>query len=129
MYSVEAIQDRRPNWPLWAIITFILVTLAGVFWAKWDPYFGKAFHAAATHSLGTSIIAGTQAAPPPFSWQAALQYGIVYGKDIWEALLVGLLVGSGVQSLLPRDWLVRVLGKAGFKSSVISGAAAIPSMM
>ncbi len=44
-------------------------------------------------------------------------------------MVLGLLIGSGVQALLPRGWLVRVLGTAGFGSSTVAAALAVPSMM
>ena len=108
---------------------FLVATLALLFYVKWDPYFAKSLKAAATHTLGPSIVSGTSAAAPAFSVQAAIQYGIAYGLDIWEALVAGLLLGAGVQVLLPRDWLRRLLGKRGLRSSLIGGAASVPSMM
>lgn len=108
---------------------FLVAALALLFYVKWDPYFAKAFKAAATHTLGASIVSGTAPAPPAFSLGAAVQYAIQYGLAIWEALVAGLLLGAGVQVLLPQDWLQRILGRSGLRSSVIAGAAAVPSMM
>lgn len=122
-------QRRRQAEYAWGVAIFILITAAGLYYAKWDPYYHKAFLAAARHSLGASIVAGKAAAPPTFGWQAAWQYAIAYGKAIWEALVVGLLVGSGVQALLPGNWLRRVLGRRAYSSTAIAGAASIPSMM
>lgn len=129
---MQLIETRRePGRSLWTlgIVVFTLVAVAGLFYVKWDPYFGKAFHAAATHTLGPSIVTGTAGSAPAFSWSAALDFGIAYFKAIWEALVVGLLLGAGVQTLLPQDWLLRVLGKAGLRSSALAGLAAVPSMM
>ncbi len=111
------------------MVIFILVAVSGVFYVKWDPYFAKAFHAAAAHTLGPSIVTGSGAAAPPFSLGAAVDYGVAYFKDIWQALVVALLLGAGVQTLLPADWLQRVLGRADARSSTIAGIAAVPSMM
>lgn len=122
---------REPGRNIWTlgIVVFTFVAVAGLFYVKWDPYFGKAFHAAAAHTLGPSIVTGTAGSAPAFSLGAALDFGIAYFKAIWEALVVGLLLGAGVQTLLPQDWLMRVLGKTGLRSSALAGLAAVPSMM
>ncbi len=127
MVHTEPASGRR-GWAI-GVLVFTLMALAGLYVAKWQPYYLKAFHAAATHTLGPSIVTGTAASAPPFSWNAALSYAIAYGRAIWVALIVGLLLGAGVQTLLPRDWLLRVLGRTGAKSSAVAGLAAVPSMM
>jgi uncharacterized membrane protein YraQ (UPF0718 family) len=123
--------SRRPRdaWARWGVVLFTVIAVGGLFYAKWDPYYHKAFLAAAKHSIGASIISGTAAAAPAPGWQAAIHFAVSYGLAIWEALAVGLLVGAGVQVLLPRDWLLRVLGRAGFSSTAIGGLAAVPAMM
>jgi uncharacterized membrane protein YraQ (UPF0718 family) len=110
-------------------MAFLLVVVAGLFYVKWFPYYNRAFVAAANHSIGSSILMGTAAAPPAPSWDAALGYALAYGKAIWQAMVLGLLLGSGIQALLPVDWVARILGKAGFGSVVTAGALSIPSMM
>ncbi|MDA8095246.1 MAG: permease [Betaproteobacteria bacterium] len=115
--------------PVWPIVLFSVVAVAGVFYAKWDPYFHKIFHVALTHSLGPSIVSGNSAAAPSPSFAAAWDWSLKYFKAIWIALIVGLLVGSGVEALLPRRWLWRVLGNGTLKSSALAGCLAIPSMM
>ncbi len=128
-------QPRRPGTgapgPAAAIGTaiFLLLAVAGLFYVKWDPYFHKAFAAAAHHSLGASIVTGKTAAAPATGWTAAWDFTVAYGKDIWEALVVGLVLGSGVQALLPRSWLLRVLGGTHYRGVALGGAAAVPSMM
>lgn len=123
--------ERGPGRKLWlpGILVFTLVAIAGLFYVKWEPYYIKALHAAAAHTLGPSIVTGTSASAPPFSWAAALGYGIAYVKAIWEALVVGILLGAGVQTALPKDWLMRVLGRTGVRSATLAGLAAVPSMM
>jgi uncharacterized membrane protein YraQ (UPF0718 family) len=44
-------------------------------------------------------------------------------------MVLGLVVGAGVQALVPRDWLVRVFGRLSFKGVALAGLASIPSMM
>jgi uncharacterized membrane protein YraQ (UPF0718 family) len=72
---------------------------------------------------------GKDAAPPAPSWDAAVGYAWAYGMAIWKAMLLGLLLGSGIQALLPANWVARVLGRAGFGSVVTAGMLSIPGMM
>jgi uncharacterized membrane protein YraQ (UPF0718 family) len=111
------------------LLIFVLLAVALLFYVKWDPLFQKALKAAATHTLGPSIVSGRSAAPPAISVGAALHYALAYFEDIWQALVAGLLLGSAIQVLVPRDWLLRLLGRAGARSALIATAAAVPSMM
>lgn len=61
-------------WPLWKPILFLLVVAVGLYYVKWQPYYGKAFVAADSHSIGKSILADGAASP----WLAAWQYALVY---------------------------------------------------
>lgn len=118
----------RRRWA-WPAAIFVGIAVLGVFYAKWEPYYFKAFSAAAHHTLGQSIVTGSSAAAPQVGFHAALTYTVDYFKDIWIALVVGLLVGAGVQTLLPASWLYRVLGRVSPKSRALAVAAAVPSMM
>ena len=40
----------------WKPALFFLVVIAGLWYVKWEPYYGKAFTAAETHSIGKSIL-------------------------------------------------------------------------
>lgn len=110
-------------------VVFLSLAIAGLFYVKWFPYYNRAFVAAANHSIGPSILMGTATAPPVPSWDAALNYALAYGKAIWQAMVLGLLLGSAIQALLPVDWVARVLGKTGFGSVVTAGVLSIPGMM
>lgn len=127
--SETAISARPSSAQAWGIAAFTLIAVGGLYYAKWHPYFYKAFAAAANHSIGASIVTGHADAPPAASWQAAWSYALAYGKAIWQALVVGLLVGAGIQALLPRRWLASVLGKMNFGSVAIAGVVSVPSMM
>jgi uncharacterized membrane protein YraQ (UPF0718 family) len=111
------------------VAVFLVLAAVGLFYVKWLPYYNRAFVAAADHSIGNSILMGTAASPPAPSWDAALGYALAYGKAIWQAMVLGLLLGSAIQALLPADWVARVLGKTGFGSVVAAGTLSIPSMM
>lgn len=108
---------------------FVLLAVAGLFYVKWHPYYDRAFVAAAQHAIGHSILMGDAASAPAPSWSAALGYALAYGKAIWQAMLLGLLLGSGIQALLPVDWVRGALGGRGFRSVLAGGLLAMPGMM
>lgn len=105
------------------------IAVIGLFLVKWSPYWARTFQVAVTHTLGASILSGTEAASPAPSLQAALDYAGVYWQRIWQAMLVGLLLAATVESLLPRNWLARVLGSGIVRSSFLGGLLALPGMM
>jgi uncharacterized protein len=113
---------------LLGFLTLLVVIIGGLYIVKWDPYFHKALSAASSHSIGESIVS-KGATPPEPSLDAALDYAGAYFLAVWKALVLGLLIGSGVQALLPREWLAKVLGKVGFGSTTTAAALAVPSMM
>lgn len=119
---------NKPQSLVWPIL-FILVVIAGLFYIKWDPYYHKAFTAATEHSIGVSIVTDKVAVAPEPSWSAALEYAAKYFKSVWKAVVLGLLLGSLVQVLVPRDWIRRMLGGNNFSSTAVAGAAALPAMM
>jgi uncharacterized protein len=111
------------------VLLFAIIVLVGVWYVKWNPYYHKAFLAASKHSIGDSIISGKASAPPAPSWTTAWNYTISYFKSVWQAVILGLLLGSLVQVLLPKHWISKIFGRTRFKSTAIAGAAGIPSMM
>lgn len=120
---------RRPLHPAWGIALVALIALVGLYYVKWSPYYDRAFVAAQTHSIGSSILTDASGAVPASSFQAALDYAMAYGKAIWKALLLGLLLGSAIQTLLPPQWIIRWLGGFGAGSVVKGSLLAIPGMM
>ena len=118
---------HRTNPLSWMV--FILIAIGGLFYVKWSPYYHRAFVAASNHAIGQSILMGSAASPPPASIEAALGYAMAYGKAIWQAMVLGLLLGSGVQALLPPQWITRALGGTGFGSVAAGGLLSIPGMM
>ena len=108
----------------------LLIALVGLFIAKWQPYFQRTLTIASTHAYpGSSIVAGKNAAPPVPSFQAALAYGRDYFLAIWQALVVGLLLAATFETLVPKDWVIRVLGSSRFRGSLLGGVFALPGMM
>lgn len=109
----------------WKPALFFLVVIVGLWYVKWQPYYGKAFTAAETHSIGKSILG--QAASSPF--QAALDYAMVYFLAVWKAAVLGVLLGSLIQVLIPRDWLLRTLGQPRFRGTLLGTLFSLPGMM
>lgn len=110
-------------------LMLLALAVAGLAYVKWLPYWHKGFAAAAHHSIGASILTAGAAQPPAPSLQAATGYALAYGKAVWQALVLGLLLGSGVQALLPAEWVARLLGRRGFGSALAGGLLALPGMM
>ncbi|CAI1744714.1 Predicted permease [Serratia entomophila] len=118
--------DNAPRaWPLWKPILFLLVVAVGLYYVKWQPYYGKAFLAADSHSIGKSILADADSSP----WLAAWHYALIYFSAVWKAAVLGVLLGSLVQVLIPRDWLLRTLGHPRFSGTLLGTLIALPGMM
>ncbi|MFI8414998.1 permease [Serratia sp. NPDC078593] len=113
------------SWPLWKPFLLLLVAVIGLYILKWQPYYAKALTAADSHSIGESILANAQTSP----WQAAWQYALMYFNAVWKAAVLGVLLGSLVQVLIPRSWLVRTLGHARFSGTLLGSLMALPAMM
>ncbi|EPI4982349.1 TPA: permease [Raoultella planticola] len=109
----------------WKPALFFLVVIVGLWFVKWQPYYGKAFTAAETHSIGKSILA--QADTNPF--KAAWDYAAVYFLAVWKAAVLGVLLGSLIQVLIPRDWLLRTLGQSRFRGTLSGVLFSLPGMM
>jgi uncharacterized membrane protein YraQ (UPF0718 family) len=107
----------------------LLLAVVGLFIVKWQPYYLRALNAAANHSIGQSILTGSAAAPPAASLQAAFDYARAYFLAIWQAMVLGLLLAATIESSLPRDLLVRVLGSGGSRSTLLGGLLSLPGMM
>jgi len=108
---------------------FLLIAVVGLFYAKWNPYYHKAFAVAASHTLGASIVSGQANTAPPPSLSAAVSYGLAYFNSIWQALVVGLLLATTIETLLPRTWLAKLLGSQAFRATALGGVIALPGMM
>ncbi len=115
--------------PFVGVMIFALVAIVGFAYVKWVPYYAKAFVAQSHHFIGDSILSGKAAAAPSASWSAAADYALAYGKAIWQALVLGLILGSGIKVLLPTRWVSAVLGRLGFRSVALGSLFALPCMM
>ncbi|WP_142502738.1 permease [Klebsiella sp. 2680] len=109
----------------WKPALFFLVVIIGLWFVKWQPYYGKAFTAAETHGIGKSILADSDTHP----LQAAWDYALVYFLAVWKAAVLGVLLGSLIQVLIPRDWLLRTLGESRFRGTLLGTIFSLPGMM
>lgn len=109
----------------WKPALFFLVVIVGLWYVKWQPYYGKAFTAAETHSIGKSILAQADANPLMAAWD----YAMVYFLAVWKAAVLGVLLGSLIQVLIPRDWLLRTLGQSRFQGTLLGAIFSLPGMM
>jgi hypothetical protein len=126
--STLRLYERRLSPPA-GIALLLVIAIGGLFYVKWLPYYHKAFIASASHSIGRSILMGSAAQAPPPSLKAAIDYSLAYGKAIWQAMVLGLLLGAALQEFAPLAWIARVLGRSSWRSVVAGGLLAIPGMM
>ena len=125
MSSVSSVKPSR-GWSFWCKpLLFLLIAGIGLYYVKWSPYYVKAFVAADNHSIGASFLNDNQGEP----FAAALAYAQVYFLAIWKAAVLAVILGSLIQVLIPRDWLLRLFGKAGLGSTLRGGLFALPGMM
>jgi len=128
MTAPTAARPPESRFSAWIpVALFLTVAVGGLFYVKWSPYYAKAFVAAQHHTIGASILSGTKAAPPAIGWQAGVDYSITYIKAIWQALVLGLVLGAGIEALLQRATLCRLF--SGPRASLRATAFAVPSMM
>ena len=109
----------------WKPALFFLVVIIGLWYVKWQPYYGKAFTAADTHSIGKSILAQADSSPLRAAWD----YAMVYFLAVWKAAVLGVLLGSLIQVLIPRNWLVKTLGQPRLQGTLLGTIFSLPGMM
>src|SRR6516164_10488238 len=124
-FATRAAVSRFSSWG--GVAVFFALAIVGLFYVKWSPYYAKAFVAAQDHTLGASIVSGNLPTSPEVSLQAGFAYSIAYFKEIWQALVLALALGAGIEVLLPRARLSQFF--TGSKGPLRATAFAIPSMM
>lgn len=107
------------------------LAVAGLTWAKWLPYSHKLSALVRSHRWkGTSMLAvahGHAAAP---SLRGAWAFTVAYGRAVWPALVVALVVAAALEALVPHERLVGLLSRrTAFGGTVVAGALALPCMM
>jgi uncharacterized membrane protein YraQ (UPF0718 family) len=125
--NIQLENTAAKNRTIWLTVLFVLVAVLGLSYVKWWPYYQKTILAATTHSIGTSILADQ--ASNTFSWGGVYSYALTYFTAVWKAAVLGIVLGSLLQVLLPSKWLLKVLGKTTFGSTAAAGIASMPGMM
>lgn len=122
-------QEPRGARTVVMVLAFLLIAAAGLLYVKWWPYYHKALTAADTHSIGKSILGESAAHAGTPTWKDAVGYAETYFKSVWKAAVLGILLGSLVQVLIPVHWLLRLFGKSNFASVLCGGLVSLPGMM
>lgn len=114
-----------------ATFAFAVIAVAAETYAKWWPYAHKVDVTVSTHALkGSSILASAGSARAAPTWHDAWSFTVAYGLDIWPALVAAVLIGAGVEALLPRAALRRLFDqRGGWRASLGGGVAALPCLM
>lgn len=119
-----------PRAALAGAVVLLVIALAGLTWAKWWPYLERARTISSSGEYpGSDVLATAGDAGAGPSLAGAWDFAVAYGTAIWPALLVAIVLGAGVEALLPRRWLARVLGAEGARGSLAGGVGALPTMM
>jgi hypothetical protein len=130
--SIESVPvTRRSGRLLVALALLAAVIVLGLTWAKWWPYTLRLQSLLADRSWpGSSILEKAGRAGSAPSLHGGWDFTLAYGKAIWKALVVSLVVAAAVDALVPRRRLVAVLSRRGrFGGSVAGGLLSIPCMM
>jgi hypothetical protein len=118
------------NRSLALLLTAVALAVAaiGLAWAKWLPYADRAAGIAGSGSYpGKSLLT---AGSGPGAFERALTFTSLYTQAVWKALVVALVISACVDVLVPRRWLLRVLGRrTPLGGSLAGGLAALPGMM
>jgi uncharacterized protein len=108
--------------PTAGLLIIFSIAVGGLMYVKWLPYYHRAIVASSTHSVGHSILTGGATQVPAASLRSAMDYALAYGRAIWQAMVLGLLLGSALQEFAPRSLIHGFLGRRGWRS-VAAGAA------
>ena len=108
----------------WKPALFFLVVIIGLWYVKWQPYYGKAFTAAETHSIGKSILAHADSSPLRAAWD----YAMVYFLAVWKAAVLGVILGSLIRAY-PASLAGENPGAATFSGHPAGDHFSLPGMM
>jgi uncharacterized protein len=113
------------------VVLFAAFAVTGLTWAKWWPYVFKLKGLLASRSWsGSSMLISHGPAGTAPSVRGGWDFTLDYGQAVWKALVVGLLLASAVDALVPRRWIVGALSRPHrFGGSVTGGLLSMPCMM
>ncbi|PRX50927.1 hypothetical protein B0I33_10178 [Prauserella shujinwangii] len=114
---------RRALSPAVAVLLCAAVAAVALLLVKWLPYGAKTATLLGTHTWEGGSLLDTGQGP---SLRAGWDFLVRYGEAVWPALVAAVVIGAAAETLLPRDWVGRVLGPG----RTVNGALlAVPSMM
>ncbi|SDU81452.1 hypothetical protein SAMN04488544_0397 [Microlunatus sagamiharensis] len=106
----------------------VAVAATGLAWAKWLPYADRAGTVAASGAWKGSSLLALGAGENAFA--RAWDFTLAYSCAVWKALVVALVVAAAVDVLVPKRWLVALLGRrTPLGGSLAGGVASLPGMM
>jgi hypothetical protein len=109
--AAEAARHRTVAGALVAVV----ISAVTLLWAKWWPYAGRIGQLGSGHTWpGTDIltVGGVHPGDAPIL-HAATSFAAAYFRAVWKALVAALLIAAAVQTLVPRDAVLRLLGGRG----------------
>jgi uncharacterized protein len=99
-----------------------VVSVLGLWWAKWSPYARKASHLNTTHAWSGGIMfakSGRPGAAPTFSgaWRFASEYLL----EVWRGFAVALVIAATFEALVPRAWLLGLMNRRTRVGQALAG--------
>ncbi|HZE32214.1 MAG TPA: permease, partial [Actinoallomurus sp.] len=127
--SVES--GRRSSPLLMTLPLLAVIAVAGLTWAKWWPYTLKLQSVLSDRSwAGTSILSSGGTADTAPSLAGGWDFTLAYGRAVWKALVVALLLAAAVETLVPRRRLMAALsGRGAYGGALAGGLLSLPCMM
>lgn len=129
----ESQQDprRRLAVGVAGVCVLAVVFAAGLAWAKWLPYAGRASHLSTTHAWsGGTVFAHSGAPGSAPALAGSWRFAVVYFKEVWAGFLVALAIAAALEALVPRAWLLRIMNRrTRLGQALAGGTAAFPSLM
>lgn len=111
-------------------LALVLVSVAGVFYAKWWPYGHKIVKILGTHAYpGKSLFAAAGAPGAAPTWHSTWSFVVAYGNDVYVALAAGILIGAGIETLLPSSAVGLLRRPDRARSSFWGGVLSLPCLM
>lgn len=111
-------------------IVLAIITVAGIFYAKWWPYGHRIVTIMGDHAYpGTSLFAKAGAPGAAPTWHSTWTFVVDYGNSVYVALAAGILIGAGIETLLPSTKMAMLRRPDRLRSSFWGGVLSLPCLM
>lgn len=127
VHSADSARERRTAAFLGlAVLTGVL--LIGLLWSKWVPYWGYMSGAGgATEWPGADLFGSVD---ETVTLEGAWSFTLAYFSAVWKALVVAVLTAAIIDSMIPRDWMVRLMNRAtSLRQASMGAMISLPTMM